>query len=277
MPDATSDPLDRLIVFYGPGLGLLAWFTDTRPMYAVVPVANLLLAAMVPVLLRRLRAHTARAVRVIAVLLPLLVFYVYYEEAGIALASPGIHWRDAAIVAFEHGATAAIPTFDVPWLGPVLGLAYIAYVPFFLVGIVSVAAPADHFDPTGPAERTVRAMCVAWAICYVLYFLYPALGPKDLTPDLRAIRVGTGLLARFAILPFDHLMIHGDAFPSAHLAATTVVTAALWRWRRPFFWILLPVAVGIPLGAAYLGYHYLTDLAVGTAIGAVVFYARVIR
>jgi membrane-associated phospholipid phosphatase len=274
MISAPSDPLDRFAVVFGVGFGVLVGLVAGGSRLAVLaPLANLILAGLTLALLRRLRVHAASWVRLIALALPLFLFYFYYLEAGIALASPGVHWRDAQIVAFEGGASAAIPTFAARFLGPLLGLAYIAYVPLLIVGIVALVVVANPRGPAGPAERTVRAICVAWAVCFVLYFVCPALGPRVLTPDLRANRLGAGLMARFAILPYDRTMIRGDAFPSAHLAATTVMMAALWRWRRPLFWPLMPVALGLALGAVYLGYHYLTDLAVGTVIGAVVFYA----
>src|ERR1700687_5996806 len=135
MISAPSDPLDRFTVLFGIGFGVLVWLVaGASRLYVLVPIANLVLAGLTLVLLPRLRAHAHGSVRFIAVSLPLLVFYLYYLEAGIGLASPGIHWRDAELLAFEGGASAAIPTFAAPFLGPLLALAYIAYVPFLIVG-----------------------------------------------------------------------------------------------------------------------------------------------
>lgn len=269
-----SDPVDRFTALFGIGFGLLVWLrAGASGSHVLVPIGNVVLAGLVLTLLPRLRNLSMSWAGFLAVALPLLIFYLYYLEAGIALASPDIHWRDAEIVAFEHGASAAIPIFSAPFLGPLLALAYVGYVPLLVVGTV-VLYRAGSPGPASPAQRTVRAIAVAWAVCFVLYLIYPVLGPRLFIPGFQEARLGDGLIAQLAILHENHTMLRGAAFPSAHLAATTIVMIGLWRWRRPVFLFFSPVAIGIGLGAVYLGYHYLTDVAVGTAIGAVSFHAE---
>lgn len=268
-----SDPADRFTAGFGIAFGLLVWLeTGTTLAHAIVPLGNTLLAGLVLTLLPRLRNHPAGWVGYLGVALPLVIFYLYYLEAGLVLASPGTRWHDVQIVALEGGASAAIPTLAVRFLGPLLALAYVGYVPLLAIASFTLYRSSPP-GPASPARRAVRAITVAWSICFISYLAFPVLGPRLLDPDLQMARLGDGLVAQLAILHETRTMLHGGAFPSAHLAATTIVMMALWRWRRPLFWPFAPVAIGIGLGSVYLGYHYLTDVAVGIALGGAVFHA----
>jgi ABC-type antimicrobial peptide transport system permease subunit/membrane-associated phospholipid phosphatase len=274
----STDPGDRFTALFGIGFGLLVWFkAGATATHVLVPVGNALVAGMVLAWLPRLRNQARAWPSYLGVALPLVVFYVYYLEAGIALASTRTQWHDAQVIAFEGGASAAIPTLAVPFLGPLLALAYVGYIP--LLAIASFALyHASPPSPASPAPRTIRAITVAWAVCFVSYLLFPVLGPRLVDPGLQTARLGNGLIAQLAILHESRTMLHGAAFPSAHLAATTIVMLALWRWHRRLFWPLAPVAIGIGLGSVYLGYHYIADVIVGTVLGAIVFHSdRTVR
>lgn len=272
-----TDSVDRFTALFGVGFGVLVWLVaDPGGWAAWVPFGNLVVAGLTIFLLPRLRNHPVGGIGFLGEVLPLLIFYLYYLEAGLALGSSGIHWQDAQIIAFERGASAAIPTLGIPFLGPLLALAYVGYIPLLGIGCVGLSAAGPR-GPVSPAQSAVRAIVMAWAICFVLYLLVPVLGPRLMTPGLQESRLGEGLVAQLAFLHQDHTMLRGGAFPSAHVAATVIVMLALWRWRRSLAWLCAPVALGIGLGAAYLGYHYLTDLVVGALIGAVVFRADTSR
>jgi membrane-associated phospholipid phosphatase len=53
-----------------------------------------------------------------------------------------------------------------------------------------------------------------------------------------------------------------------HTAHTTVVLAFAWRSLRPFFWIYLPIAIGLYVSTIYLRMHYVVDVFGGFGVAA---------
>jgi membrane-associated phospholipid phosphatase len=73
----------------------------------------------------------------------------------------------------------------------------------------------------------------------------------------------------FSLLPVDSRA----AFPSLHTAVSVVMLACAWRFVRPWFWIALPLAVGLWLSTIYLRHHYVVDLLAGFALAPLALYA----
>ena len=64
---------------------------------------------------------------------------------------------------------------------------------------------------------------------------------------------------------------YGAAFPSSHVAATLVATAAAFRGSRRVGWILVVPALLLTVGVVYCQMHYAVDALAGVAVaGAVV-------
>ncbi len=60
-----------------------------------------------------------------------------------------------------------------------------------------------------------------------------------------------------------------DCFPSGH---TQTVLISLWfafKYRRPLFWIYLPVIIALIISTVYLRYHYVIDLVAGVAAAGI--------
>jgi membrane-associated phospholipid phosphatase len=124
--------------------------------------------------------------------------------------------------------------------------------------------------------REFRAATMAVLVCFFLgYFLYvafPAAPPRlvfvyDFTRSLEGYpRLFSTLSARaFTLLPVDSRA----AFPSLHAAVSLVALVQAWRYKRPWFWALLPFAVGLWISTIYLRHHYVVDLLAGWALAPV--------
>jgi membrane-associated phospholipid phosphatase len=121
--------------------------------------------------------------------------------------------------------------------------------------------------------REFRAATMAVLVCfflgYFLYVLFPAAPPRlvfvyDFTRSLEGYpRIFSTLSARaFTLLPVDSRA----AFPSLHAAVSLVVLIQAWRFLRPWFWAVLPFAVGLWFSTIYLRHHYVVDLIAGWAL-----------
>ena len=260
---------------FGVGFGGLIWLMRGGILGAWPLVANLVAAGLILWGLPRLRTRSSRVARYFGVGLPLLAFYLYYREAAVALAAPDVAWHDEFLVRLER----LLWTTTLPfpgWITAWLAIGYHAYVPLLVVATVGAFGGGDD---TGCSRmgRMVGAVCISWAVCDVLFLLYPVMGPRFMFPNLQWDRMGAGVLARFASVYQEQGMLRGGAFPSAHVAGGVAALVPLWRWRRILFWVLVPVTVGLVAGAVYFGYHYVTDVVVGATIGGAVTFLAVLR
>jgi membrane-associated phospholipid phosphatase len=227
---------------------------------------NLGLGLAASAVLPRLRARTGVS-RFFGVALPLLVFFVFYREAAVALSQPDITWMDGRVARAELRLwEAATPARASAALGEVLALAYMSYVPL-LIAVTVVLLRSPDQESRRPAETFVRRVCLSWAICYVVFLLVPVQGPRFAFPGLQEPRMGTGPFSAIAHWNQEYGMLRGAAFPSAHIAATTVALWSAWRWERSSFRWFLPVGVTLSIGALYLGYHYVADVLGGIVVG----------
>jgi len=71
----------------------------------------------------------------------------------------------------------------------------------------------------------------------------------------------------------SYALVRGAAFPSAHVAGSTVAILASWRYRRWLFWICLPFFLCMCVATVYGRYHYVADVLAGLITGAWGFHA----
>jgi membrane-associated phospholipid phosphatase len=113
-------------------------------------------------------------------------------------------------------------------------------------------------------RATTMGVVVCFYIGYFLYVIFPAAPPRlvlarEFTRNLRGYLL-SGLSARaLELLPVDSRA----AFPSLHAAVSLAALAYAWRYVRPWFWILLPFALGLWVSTVYLRHHYVVDLVAG--------------
>ena len=125
-----------------------------------------------------------------------------------------------------------------------------------------------------------RAATLAVITCfflgYALYVIFPAAPPRlvlvsEYTKNLYGYpQFFSSLNAEaFSLLPVDSRA----AFPSLHTAVSVVMLAGAWRYLRGWFWIALPLAVGLWVSTIYLRHHYVVDLLAGFALAPVALWA----
>jgi membrane-associated phospholipid phosphatase len=133
------------------------------------------------------------------------------------------------------------------------------------------------------AQRRVaafRAATVGVLSCffmgYGLYLLFPAAPPRLVLRDAFSVSLagypqgfsGLGTQA-IDLLPVDSRA----AFPSLHAAVSLVVLIYAWRYLRVWFWIALPLAIGLWVSTIYLRHHYVADLLAGWALAPLAVWA----
>jgi membrane-associated phospholipid phosphatase len=121
-----------------------------------------------------------------------------------------------------------------------------------------------------------RAATLAVLTCfflgYALYVIFPAAPPRlflarEYTKNLYGYPQFFSRLnaEAFSLLPVDSRA----AFPSLHTAVSVVMLSCAWRHLRTWFWIALPLAMGLWVSTIYLRHHYVVDLLAGFALAPV--------
>jgi membrane-associated phospholipid phosphatase len=114
------------------------------------------------------------------------------------------------------------------------------------------------------------SLCMVTVLGYAGYLLVPAVGPYVYQAALFQTRLPGGEHTHFFIEQIDSLKgVARDCFPSMHTAHTTVVLAFTRRFSRKWFWVYLPIAVGLYVSTVYLRMHYVVDVLGGFAVSAV--------
>jgi membrane-associated phospholipid phosphatase len=255
---------DRLFVAYFVGLGaLIAWHHDRIagwPALLAAHAAAVALIAAAVVLADRFRAVHAWY--------PLLVpLFTFPEVARLNLAF--VHsWQDAPLLAFEGRLFAEPPTVWLPSVVPPL-LAEIfraGYLSYFLLLLI-VAGVFRHRRDEASFRGVVAASVLAYVGCYAIFLAWPMEGPAHTLRHLGTGAVSGGPL-RALVLLVQQAGVHGNAFPSAHVAgALPPLVFAIRHDRRLGAAIALAVAL-MGLGAVHDGYHYASDVVAGAVVGA---------
>jgi membrane-associated phospholipid phosphatase len=121
-------------------------------------------------------------------------------------------------------------------------------------------------------RATTLAVMTCFYLGYALYVLFPAAPPRlVLAPEYTVNLYGypqffSKLNAEaFSLLPVDSRA----AFPSLHAAVSLVMLAGAWRFLRVWFFVALPLVVGLWVSTIYLRHHYAVDLLAGFALAPV--------
>ncbi len=212
---------------------------------------------------------------------PIFVFIFIFEEiARLSLVFIPT-WQDAHILRFEAAIFAQPPTI---WLNQwqsvlLIELLEFGYFTFYWIlpavgGVLYAdtwnADTAQSRDSRLPYRMWMDATAAGYMACYALFLLFPTEGPAHTLPIAHSQDGGP---FRWLVLLIQHNGgVHGNAFPSGHIMASTVALLAALRWSPKFGkWLIVPVLL-MAIGAVYDNYHYLSDVVAGTFIGIIAFF-----
>ena len=273
---------DRLTVVY---LVLSAFYPVLKPSVFPNPWAiaelHLGLALLVWFVPPLMRASGRTAWRLLGeIYLPLIfpLFYAELEQLGL-IYFPFEGSLDPGLIRLEQWLFGCQPSvswsriWPWPWFHELMEFAYFSYY-FLAVAYVWLVMRMPGPDPERRWDTLrdfVRDLSVTMLICYTLYTLFPAWGPKYFRLGL--VAVGGG--------PFTAIMRHihengailGAAFPSSHVAASLVPWWHTWRHFPRHRWWMTTLFVLLCMSTVYNRYHYVVDVIAGLLLGTLVMYA----
>lgn len=252
---------DRLYLAWFTGLGaLIAWHRiDGWPALLALHVGALALVATLVAGAGRLPAAHAWY----PLLMPLATFPAV---ARLNLMIVGT-WQDAPVLALEEWLFPEPPTVWLPQVTPLLAAevfraGYLSY--FFLLLVVAGVFWRRRHD--APFRGVIAASVLAYLSCYVIFLTWPMEGPAHTLGHV-AVPIDGGPL-RDLVLFVQQAGVHGNAFPSAHVAGALPPLVFAWRYAPRLGWVLAGLIVLMGLGAVHDGYHYASDVVAGAAVGA---------
>ena len=177
-------------------------------------------------------------------------------------------WRDAPLLALEAWLFAEPPLL---WLRrvtpPVAAEAFqVGYLSYFLL-LVIVAGLLRTRGREAAFRGVIAASVLAYMACYVVFLLLPTEGPAHTLRHLAVEPLASGPFHAL-VLFVQQAGVHGNAFPSAHVAGALPPVVFAWRFAPRLAATLTPLVVLMGCGAVYDGYHYASDVAAGVVVGA---------
>ncbi len=258
--------VDRLYFGYFAGLALLIAGLHARvrvwPAYLGLHAAMILAIAGLTAGSRR-----SRVLRFLHDWYPLAVFIVCFEEIARLSFLLVDHWQDWWLMRLEACLFPGDPVlwlrqFASPVLTEVLEAGYFSYFVLLMI----VGGTLYRRQDKVPFRQVMAASVISYFACYAVYLAFPTEGPAH-TLGVHAPVAG-GVFHWVVLLIQRHAGVHGNAFPSSHVAAGVVAVFFAWKYAPRLAAWLTPLATLLCLGAVYDGYHYASDVIAGIAVGA---------
>jgi membrane-associated phospholipid phosphatase len=120
------------------------------------------------------------------------------------------------------------------------------------------------------AERDLFILASSFGILFIWYVFFRVEGPKYFFPELKASWYSNFKGYFFTWLMkglFSSVNLSGAAFPSSHVALSTMALIMNARHNRPFLWLIVPMTVLLFLSTVYLYAHYAVDVIAGLPVG----------
>ena len=256
---------DRLYLAYFVGLGILIAVLRHRvsgwPTYLAL---HLLCTALVLALV-----FNARRVPAAHAWYPLVMPIVTFEEIARLRFLLVDGWRDHYLLSFEAGLFREPPTvwlsrFASPVVTEILQAGYFSY--FLLLMIVGgvLYRRADK----APFFSLMAASVLGGMVCYAAFVSFPTEGPAHTLRHLHTVPL-TGGAFHWMVNVIQKAGVHGNAFPSSHVAGGVTAVIFAWRYVPKLGASLTPLVLLLCIGAVYDRYHYASDVFAGAAVGAV--------
>ena len=204
--------------------------------------------------------------------LPLYIFFFEELQGLVHAIFPG--WFDGWLIRFDFNLAGVHPSvwlarFSNPVLNDFMQFAYMTYFLYLLILPAILYAEKDRIA----FWNVMVSTAVANYTVYFIAVLFPIESPYHALAAMNTTPLNGGYFTTVIEFIERFGRVHGGAFPSAHVAGSTVAILASWRYRRWLFWMCLPFFVSMCVSTVYGRYHYIADVLAGIVVGALGFAA----
>ncbi len=269
-------PVERLLLGYVLVTGIIALARlPAQPALAWVLAANLLIVLLVALARRADPGPFGTGLRIIYPLLLLGALYpaveIFNQFGAVLVHDRAVQQWEAALFGGQVSRTWWQAAPSASW-STVLHGAYFAYYPLVLGPPIAFLALGRSRD----AERSVLWLLSTFLLCYLGFILFPVAGPYYEFPRPSASFLDNPA-ARLVYATLSQGSAYGAAFPSSHVAATLVATAAAWRASSRLGAVLTVPAVLLTVGVVYCQMHYAVDALAGVLLAGILVVGLALR
>ncbi|MFH1422456.1 MAG: phosphatase PAP2 family protein [Planctomycetota bacterium] len=251
-------------------LSVICMFRSTSAFPAVLYYADLVLLLIL--IFWGVQKYNTKFLRIAYAWHPL--FYLFTVFGGFAYLLPVLNKQilDYLFIKIDRYIFGVDPTvwlerFQTTLFTDVMHIVYAFYffMPFILLIVLYIQGKYKE------NREAVFIMLAGAYICYIGYFIFPAIGPRFTIDFLQTKPIG-GSAITFVIRRVIEILEpnNRDIFPSAHIALSMTMTYVAWKFHRFFFWIYLVATLLTFLTTVYCRYHYVIDLAGGVVFGIII-------
>jgi len=273
--------IDRWAVIY---LLISAFYPVLKPSAFPNPWANAILHGglalviwFVPPLLRCSRFFPLRLLGEIYLPMIFPMFYAEMKYLGIIFFDFE-NSLDPALIGLEEWIFGGQPSLEWsrawpwPWFHELMELAYFSYYFLAVTYLVLVfrARSLSEQAKWDELRSFVRDLSLVMLICYTMYTLFPAWGPKYFRAGY--VEVDGWIFTSIMRLIHENGALLGAAFPSSHVAASMVPWWHTWTHFPRHRWWMTTIFVLLCMSTVYNRYHYVVDVIAGLILGALVMY-----
>ena len=264
---------DKIIIAYSLFLTILI-LVFGRPLanYVDEIMLNILYIAIVFIIVLGLSGKENKIACFFRFLYPIFLFTVFYEQTGGLMRLFFPEFIDHQLTTIEKGILGINPTLWMDQnliktgLTEILMAGYFSYyfmIPIYLVSLF-------FLKEYRLILKSLAAIEITFFISYILFFLYPIEGPRYFLANLYQTEITGPLFRKLVVFLQTHGSVHGGCMPSSHVAVAVVIIIFCLKYFKKAGIILIPINIGLALGAVYGRYHYLSDVIVGAVMGMVV-------
>ena len=196
---------------------------------------------------------------------PVVMFVVCFEEVSHLSFMLRNAWQDHHLLQFEAllfpvPPTVCLSRMGSPLVTELMELGYFSYFVLFLIvgGVLYLRKDKRAF------RQLTDATVLSYLICYTVFVLFPTEGPVYTLATQHHFQLPSGGPFHWAVMLIQaNAGVHGNAFPSAHVAGAVVALMLAWRHAPKLGFWLTPLVILLCLAAVYDGYHYLSDVLAG--------------
>lgn len=280
MSDDTVDryglyPVDWIIfayLLYIPLLTLL--FARPLAEYSSIFTGNLLVGALVLGIVRFLPPGKTRPGDFLRVVYPAILFTYFYNQTGALMHLFHPEFLDPALAGWEKNALGLNITLYLDqnflglemaiWVTEILSAAYFSYYLMFPALVIPLALSGKH----KVLREILTCSVITFFVSYNLFWFFPIEGPRWHFMEVYSQAVEGPFFREMVNYIIAGGAVRGGCMPSTHTGVALVVLIYLYRHYRGWFWVGLPLTIGIGIGAVYGRFHYPTDIIVGALIAS---------
>jgi membrane-associated phospholipid phosphatase len=239
--------------------------------YPLFPQAQPLIAAFAGLLLltsfisfARHRWKEIKPIRVLCDFSPIFFINVIYQLLGkiTPYMRPDV---DGLLNRIDLAIFGVYPTIWLerlysPWMADIFSLAYISYyfMPLALILVLYFSDKPEEF------AKSVFTLLLGYYICFIGYIFMPAIGPRFTLASMQHVPLKGGILLDGIVNTLNNLEGNQrDCFPSGHTQTVLITLWFAFKYKRPLFWICLPIGIALMVSTVYLRFHYVIDVVAG--------------